>query len=67
MYLKHSLADKEETFKVIAWHEDATQEGNYVLTLQTAQGNRLQAVERDDLTAEQVAELQTVPKDSTGL
>ena len=68
MYLKHSPADKEETFKVIAWHEDATQAGNYILTLQTAQGNRLQAVERDDLTADQIQELKTsVPKDSTGL
>lgn len=67
MNITHRLITVEEQMKVIAWHEDATQEGNYVLTLQTAQGNRLQAVERDDLTAEQVAELQTVPKDSTGL
>lgn len=67
MYLKHSLLDSVQEYKVIAWHEDSTQAGNYVLTLQTAQGNRLQAIERDDLTAEQLAELKAVPKDSTGL
>lgn len=67
MYLNHRINDRIESLKVISWHEDATQAGNYILTLQTAQGNRLQAVERDDLTAEQVAELQTIAKDSTGL
>lgn len=52
---------------VIAWHEDATQPGNYVLTLVTEQGNRIQAVERK-LTPGQVRELKaTVRKDSTGL
>ena len=68
MYLKHSLADKEETFKVIAWHEDATQEGNYILTLETPLGRQIPAVERNDLTPDQIQELKTtVPKDSTGL
>ena len=67
MYLNHRINDRIEALKVISWHEDTTQEGNYVLTLQTAQGNRLQAVERSDLTAEQIAELKSVPKDSTAL
>lgn len=68
MYLKHSLADKEETFKVIAWHEDATQAGNYILTLETPLGRQIPAVERNDLTPDQIDELKTtVPKDSTGL
>lgn len=53
--------------QVVEWHEDATQQGNYVLTLMTEQGNRIQAVERK-LTPEQVEELKdTVRKDSTGL
>lgn len=68
MYLKHSLADKEETFKVIAWHEDTTQAGNYILTLETPLGRQIPAVERNDLTPDQIHELKTTaPKDSTGL
>lgn len=67
MHLKHNTLGSVQEYKVIAWHEDATQAGNYILTLQTAQGNKLQSIERDDLTAEQVAELQTIAKDSTGL
>lgn len=68
MYLKHSPADKEETFKVIAWHEDTTQEGNYILTLETPLGRQIPAVERNDLTPDQIHELKTtVRKDSTGL
>jgi len=58
----------QNRLKVVAWHEDATRAGNYVLTLQTATGRHISAIERDDLTPAQVQELKdTVPKDSTGL
>lgn len=57
----------ERSLEVVAWHEDVTQEGNYVLTLSTELGNRIQGVERK-LTPEQAKLLQeTVRKDSTGL
>lgn len=57
----------QRMLEVIAWHEDATQPGNYVLTLLTEVGNRIHAVERR-LTTEQVQLLRsTVKKDSTGL
>lgn len=56
-----------QQLEVVGWHEDATQPGNYVLTLVTEMGNRIHAVERK-LTTEQVQLLRTtVKKDSTGL
>lgn len=42
MNITHRLISAEEQMKVIAWHEDATRAGNYVLTLETA-------IERADL------------------
>lgn len=70
MNIKHELYEqgKAESFKVIAWHEDSTQTGNYVLTLQTATGRTVTGIERNDLTTEQVRTLiETVNKDDTGI
>lgn len=70
MYIKTNLHpfNELETFEVVAWHEDATQTGNYVLTLKSSLGNLYHAIERNNLTPEQIHELETtVPKDKTGL
>lgn len=70
MYIKTRLDpfSEPETFEVVAWHEDATQAGNYVLTLKSSLGNLYHAIERNNLTPEQIHELETtVPKDETGL
>lgn len=49
MNITHRLISAEEQMKVIAWHEDATRAGNYVLTLETATGRQIPAIERADL------------------
>lgn len=68
MNITHRFITTEEQMKVIAWHEDTTQAGNYILTLETPLGRQIPAVERNDLTPDQIHELKTtVPKDSTGL
>lgn len=52
---------------VIAWHEDTTQKGNYVLTLETETGRLIHAVEKN-LAPAQIDRLQeTVPKEDAGL
>ena len=57
-----------ETYEVVAWHEDSTKTSNYVLTLKSALGNLYHAIERSNLTPEQIHELKAnVPKDETGL
>jgi len=68
VYITHRPISAEEQMKVIAWHEDTTRAGNYVLTLETPTGRHISAIERSNLTPEQIHELKTtVPKDSTGL
>lgn len=66
MIIKYgSFNDKEG--KIVAWHEDATQVGNYILTVQTSTGRKIHAIEKR-LDPDQVKELiDNVPKDSTGL
>lgn len=57
-----------ETYEVVAWHEDSTKTGNYVLTLKSDLGATYHAIEYSNLTDEQIQELRTnVPKDETGL
>jgi hypothetical protein len=68
MNITHRNLTTEEQMKVIAWHEDSTRSGNYVLTLETSTGRHVHAIERADLTPDQIHELKTtVKKDSTGL
>jgi len=70
MYIEtrlHPFSDLE-TYKVVAWHEDTTKKGNYVLTLKSSLGNLYHAIERSNLTPEQIQKLKTtVQKDETGL
>jgi len=66
MYINYGLKNDKQGW-VAAWHEDATQAGNYVLTLQTSTGAVIHAIEKQ-LSEEQIDELiRTVPKDSTGI
>lgn len=59
--------NNEKEGKIVAWHEDATQSGNYILTVQTPTGTKIHAKEKR-VDTEQVKELiDNVPKDSTGL
>ena len=53
--------------RVVAWHEDATQKGNFVLTIETSTGTVIHSVEKK-LSEKQEEELKRiVPKDDTGL
>ena len=66
MYINYGLNNAKKGW-VTAWHEDATQAGNYVLTLQTSTGSVIHAIEKQ-LSEEQIDELtRAVPKDSTGI
>lgn len=66
MYINYGLNNEKKGW-VTAWHEDATQAGNYVLTLQTSTGTVIHAIEKK-LNEKQKEELmRTVPKDTTGL
>lgn len=66
MKINYGLFDEKEG-TVTAWHEDSTQPGNYILTVQTSTGREISAVEKK-LTPTQANELkETVPKDSTGI
>lgn len=57
----------EKLGTVVAWHEDMTQKGNYVLTLETETGQLIHAIERQ-LASDQIDQLkETVSKDDTGL
>lgn len=66
MYINYGFNSAKKGW-VTAWHEDATQKGNYVLTLQTSTGTVIHAIEKK-LNEKQKEELmRTVPKDNTGL
>lgn len=66
VYIHYGLNNEKEGL-VTAWHEDSTQEGNYVLTIQTSTGTVIHAIEKK-LNEKQIDELiRTVPKDSTGI
>lgn len=66
MYIDYGLNNAKKGW-VTAWHEDATQAGNYVLTLQTSTGTVIHAIEKK-LNKKQKEELmRMVPKDNTGL
>lgn len=66
MYINYGLNNAKKGW-VTAWHEDTTQAGNYVLTLQTSTGTVIHAIEKK-LNEKQKEELmRTVPKDNTGL
>jgi len=66
MYINYGLNNTKKGW-VTAWHEDATQAGNYVLTLQTLTGTLIHAIEKK-LNEKQKEELmRMVPKDNTGL
>lgn len=53
-------------YKVIAWHEDTTRKGNYVLTLKSPMGRIIPAFE-SELNDVQIKALAEIPKDDTGL
>ncbi|OJF96170.1 hypothetical protein [Alkalibacterium sp. 20] len=66
MLIKHGLFEEKEG-TVIVWHEDSTQVGNYILTVQTETGSIISALKKR-LTPKQINELKdTVPKDETGI
>lgn len=53
--------------EVLAWHEDSTRAGNYVLTLLSPTGRKIYAIERE-LSQQEINQLiEEVPKDDTGL
>lgn len=57
----------EKLGTVVAWHEDTTQKGNYILTLEAETGLLIHAIEKR-LDPKQAQKLRdTVPKDRTGL
>ncbi|WP_028274951.1 hypothetical protein [Atopococcus tabaci] len=64
MKIKYGSFD-EKKGTVVAWHEDTTKKGNYVLTVRTPMGRIISAIEKE-LSSEQVQELkENVPKDGT--
>lgn len=56
----------EKEGRVVAWHEDTTKKGNYVLTVQDSFGNLIHAVEKK-LNNDEISKLKNIPKDDTGL
>ena len=66
MYITYGLNNEKEGW-VTAWHEDSTEEGNYVLTIQTSRGRVIHAIEKKLNDKQRDELMRTVPKDSTGL
>ncbi len=66
VYITYGM-NNQKTGRVVAWHEDATQNGNFVLSIETSTGTVIHSVEKQ-LSEKQAEELKRiVPKDNTGL